>query len=155
MQEWIIRDYQEKDWPRLMEIHDAARMQELSLAGLEDAFLPLEQAAEREGLFDYTLKVAEQAGEIVGFTAYTSEELAWLYVDPARMRQGIGRKLTAFVLEQTSVRPFSVEVLEGNLLAIRLYEKAGFREVRRCTGQMPGNESFQVTVLQMEYTGIE
>lgn len=27
----ILRDYQESDWPRLMEIHDDARMDELRL----------------------------------------------------------------------------------------------------------------------------
>ena len=31
----LIRDYQEADWPRLQAIHDAARLDELRLAGLD------------------------------------------------------------------------------------------------------------------------
>ena len=37
----LIRDYQEADWPRLQAIHDAARLDELRLAGLEGAEHPL------------------------------------------------------------------------------------------------------------------
>ena len=39
---------------------------ELALAGLEAAFLPLAVAAEREGLFDYQVAVAELDGERQG-----------------------------------------------------------------------------------------
>ena len=45
----IIRPYRDADWPRLCAIHDAARQTELALAGLPNAFLPLEIAAQREG----------------------------------------------------------------------------------------------------------
>ena len=37
-----IRPYRDADYPRLRAIHDAARQNELALAGLSDAFLPLE-----------------------------------------------------------------------------------------------------------------
>ena len=60
-----IRPYRDSDWPRLCAIHDAARKNELALAGLSDAFLPLEVAAQREGLFDYALRVAELDGQQV------------------------------------------------------------------------------------------
>ena len=59
----------------------------LHLAGLDGAFLPLSVAAQREGLFDYTILVALKP-EVVGFVAFTPEELAWLYVDPVCHRQG-------------------------------------------------------------------
>ena len=90
MENLTIRPYRPEDWSRLAAVHDDARLQELRLAGLEEAFLPLEIAAERENLFDYTLRVAEWDGQIAGFAAYTEDELAWLYVDPAYMRRGIG-----------------------------------------------------------------
>ena len=48
----IIRAYRPEDFAALADIHDRARPQELRLAGLSDAFLPLETAAPREGLFD-------------------------------------------------------------------------------------------------------
>ena len=72
-----IRPYRPADWPRLQEIHDPARRNELALAGMPDAFRPLAEVAEEEGLFDYPhLDVAEVNGTAAGFAAYTDEELA-------------------------------------------------------------------------------
>ena len=46
------------------------RTLELELAGLKDAFLPLEIAAKREGLFDYPgIFAAEENGSVIGFAA--------------------------------------------------------------------------------------
>lgn len=150
MNQYIIRPYEPADWSRLVDIHDSARKMELHSAGLDDAFLSLTAAAESEGLFDYTVVVAEKEGEVLGFAAYTDEELAWLYVDPAHMRRGIGRTLVRYVTEHTETRPLCIEVLKGNTPAISLYEAMGFRTVELCSGKMPGNESFHVTVHCME-----
>ena len=68
-----IRPYRNADYPRLCAIHDAARRNELALAGLSDAFLPLEVAAGRKGLFDYTLRLAELDGQTAGFAAFTQD----------------------------------------------------------------------------------
>ena len=65
----VIRTYEERDWPAIEAIHDAARMQELTLAQLAEAFIPLQQAAVSEGLFDDTVAVAERDGTVVGFVA--------------------------------------------------------------------------------------
>lgn len=140
-----IRGYETRDWERIQAIHDEARRRELALAGLEAAFLPLAVAAEREGLFDYQLAVAELDGAVAGFAAYTEEELAWLYVDQAMGRRGVGRALARHALERAG-RPVSVEVLQGNEPALALYRSLGFRDVETATGHMPGNEAFSVTV---------
>ncbi len=153
MENLTIRPYRPEDWSRLAAVHDAARLQELWLAGLEEAFLPLEIAAERENLFDYTLRVAEWDGQIAGFAAYTEDELAWLYVDPAYMRRGIGSQLVRYVREHTAARPLIIEVLAGNEPALALYQSLGFHIVDTQTGAMPGNEAFQVTVRVLEYNG--
>lgn len=145
-----IRPYLETDFPAIERIHDSARKQELACAGLDAAFVPLRIAAQREGLFDYTLRVAEQNGEVVGFTAYTEDELAWLYVDPAHMRSGVGRALALYVIEHTSERPLCVEVLAGNEPALHLYTSIGFTRTRTLSGKMPGNECFAVTVHCLE-----
>ena len=55
----MIREYEEKDWDRLIQIHDEARKQELKYADLKDAFIPFEEAAKNEGLFAYEVCVAE------------------------------------------------------------------------------------------------
>jgi GNAT superfamily N-acetyltransferase len=97
-----VRRYLDQDWVRICEIHDLARTDELRSASLEDAFIPLEIAAEREDLFGYELLVAEQNGIVVGFVAYNEEEIAWLYVDPNYCRKGIGKALVKTVMKVTS-----------------------------------------------------
>ncbi len=145
-----IRDYTPADWAAIEAIHDRARLQELQLAGLEEAFLPLRIAAEREALFDYPgIYVAELDGVVAGFAACTDEELAWLYVDPAKMRQGIGRALSAHALQQFPGICY-IEALKGNEPARRLYEQLGFTMTGIESGQMPGNEDYTVEAYVLE-----
>lgn len=150
MKELTIRPYQPEDWQALCTIHDPARRQELALAGLAPAFLPLEVAAPAEGLLEYPhLDVALVEGETVGFCAYTQEELAWLYVSPAWQRRGIGLALGRHALQQEPGIK-CVEVLTGNEPARRLYESLGFAVRATLSGQMPGNEGYSVQVHAME-----
>lgn len=146
----IIRPYRPEDFPGLERVHDRARRVELRYAGLEDAFLPLRIAAERENLFAYPgLFVAELGGEIAGFAACTQEELAWLYVDPAHFRNGVGRALAEHALQRfPGIR--RVEVLSGNAPAKALYARLGFVTAATERGRMPGNEAFSVQVDCME-----
>ena len=123
-----IRPYRDADWPRLCAIHDAARQTELALAGLPDAFLPLEIAAQREGLFSYTLRVAELDGQAAGFAAFTNDELAWLYVDPALARRGVGRALMARLLEDRRTEALTVNAAP---YAVEIYRRLGFRPTDR------------------------
>lgn len=139
-----IRKYEPEDFERLCQIHDPARKNELVLAGLSAAFVPLSLAAEREGLFDYQVYVAEYEGVVAGFTAFSLEELAWLYVDKNLVRHGIGSALVAFALAQME-GDITIEVLAGNSPALALYAKFGFVIDRTETGVMPGNEAFPVT----------
>ena len=145
-----IRPYRPEDFPGLERVHDRARRVELRYAGLEDAFLPLRIAAEREDLFAYPgLFVAELGGEIAGFAACTQEELAWLYVDPAHARKGVGRALAEHALQRfPGIR--RVEVLSGNAPAQALYARLGFVTAATERGRMPGNEAFSVQVDCME-----
>ncbi len=145
-----IRPYRPEDFPGIERVHDRARRVELRYAGLEDAFLPLRIAAEREDLFAYPgLFVAEFGGEIAGFAACTQEELAWLYVDPAHFRKGVGRALAEHALQRfPGIR--HVEVLSGNAPAQALYARLGFVTAATERGRMPGNEAFSVQVDCME-----
>ena len=146
MEEPTIRAYEERDWPQIERIHDASRRTELAYAGLSDAFLPLAVAAKREGLFDDRVVVALLEGVVVGFAAYTEDELAWLYVDPVRTRQGVGRALVSHVIAHTTARPLQLELLSGNEPAFLLYQSMGFVPAGLVHGRMPGNESFAVVV---------
>lgn len=146
----IIREYRADDWAAIQRVHDAARKRELALANLDEAFLPLAVAAEREDLFGYPgVFVAVEGDSVVGFTACTEDELAWLYVDPAFSRRGIGRALSEFALEKFP-QIHSIEVLVGNHPARSLYESLGFRLAGTESGEMPGNERFTVNVDLME-----
>ncbi len=146
----IIRKYEDKDWAAIQEIHDLARMYELTGAGLPEAFLRLEDTYENEDLFENEVLVAERDGTVLGFVAYSEEELAWLYVHPSAMRQGIARALVSHVLSLTEGK-MTLEVLCGNDPAIKLYEAMGFVTVEIGSGQMPGNEKFSVRAHVMEY----
>ena len=144
-----IIPYSPEFWEDIQTVHDGARIQELTHAGLEDAFLPLSIAAERENLFDYNLYIAKEKDKALGFVAFTEDELAWLYVHPAHQRQGIGRKLAQFALTSMESGEKNVEVLWGNEPARSLYRSLGFTQETIIHGRMPGNEEFRVTVWQM------
>ena len=147
-----IRPYSPADYDAINCIHDAARKIELSLAQLDDAFLPFSVAAEREDFFDYPhIDVAEINGQVAGFCAYTEEELAWLYVSPDLHRQRIGSALVQAAL-RNEPGICEIEVLFGNDPAKHLYETFGFHLEKLVHGVMPGNESFSVTVYSMHRT---
>ena len=147
-----IRPYRDADFADLCKIHDPARQSELTLAGLADAFLPLSIAAEREGLFDYHVYVAEYDGIVTGFVAFSEDEIAWLYVDTNYSRRGIGTSLLRYAMQFTDDE-VSIEVLAGNDPAIALYLSLGFVIEETLTGKMPGNEEFPVTVHVMKKPG--
>lgn len=144
-----IKKYAASHWKEVCRIHDEARKEELKYASLEDAFLPLEIVAEQEGLFEYKhIDVALQDDHVVGFCAYSDEEVAWLYVLPEKKRQGIGRQLVAHALTVEKNISY-VEALFGNEPARSLYESFGFSVKEILSGQMPGNEQFTVKVYSM------
>lgn len=145
-----IRTYEAADWPRICAIHDAARHDELAAAGLSEAFLTLEQTYENEALFGGDVAVAELRGEVVGFAACTADELTWLYVDPGRYRQGIGRALLRHALAAAPGR-VSTEVLAGNEAALAFYLSQGFRVVRKAEGRLVGNETFPASAFVLEH----
>ena len=147
----LIRPYCDGDWARIEAVHDSARRDELRLAGLSDAFVPLCEAAVSEDLFAYSVAVAELDGAVVGFVAWSGEELAWLYVDPAFKRRGIGRALARHAIASHAGSAFGAEVLAGNEPALALYRSLGFVLESTLTGRMPGNERFEVTVWSLIY----
>jgi ribosomal protein S18 acetylase RimI-like enzyme len=147
-----IRPYRTEDWPRLCEIHDLARLDELRLSAGEASFLTLEQTAENEGLFAGEVAVAVLNGEVQGFVSYKPGELTWLYVSPGSYRQGVGRALVKHVLSAVQP-PVTVEVLEGNEPALSLYLSQGFTVVRRVSGRLEGNEAFPAVGLVLQHHG--
>lgn len=139
-----IRPYTNDDWDAIARIHDAARRDELRGSAGVEAFLTLAQTAEREGLFDGHLWVAEAGGSVAGFVALDDDEVTWLYVDPQRYRQGIGRALLGHAVAAAGPR-VEVTVLDGNPAAEALYASEGFTVTQTRTGPLVGNETFTAT----------
>ncbi|WP_109211960.1 MULTISPECIES: GNAT family N-acetyltransferase [Microbacterium] len=142
-----IRPYESRDWDAISRIHDAARLDELRGAGLLDAYLPLADTYENEGLFDDEVWIAEDAGRVAGFLAGSvgeqGGEITWIYVDPALYRRGIGRALVEHFIARAG-GPVELEVLDGNG-ARDFYEALGFVLASTTTGKLAGNESFTAT----------
>lgn len=139
-----IRDYLPSDWTRLQEIHDAARLDELTASVGPEAFLSLEQTYEGEGLFDGAVWVAELDGVVQGFLALADDEVTWMYVSPSCYRRGLGRALLQHALERAGDE-VELTVLDGNEPARALYERAGFVLTTTTTGRLAGNEAFAAT----------
>lgn len=84
---------------------------------------------------DYIL-VAEQGGVVCGWGARDTNlnYISDIWVDPARQGQGIGTLLVDALLAQIVLLGFQTAEIgthARNLPAIRLYEKCGFRIIRR------------------------
>lgn len=95
-----IREYHEVDFDRLCQIHDQARKRELEAANLSEAFKSLKIAAYEEDLFSHNIYVGQKDKKVIGFVAFSDDELAWLYVDPSFQKQGVGSKLIEFSLNK-------------------------------------------------------
>ncbi len=80
--------------------------------------------------------VAELRGEIVGFCVYRKGWLDHLYVHPRHQRRQIGSALLSRAMDANA--ELRLWVFQRNAEAIRLYERAGFRLVKRTDGL--GNE---------------
>lgn len=125
-----------KHWSRICEIHDAARPSELEGSAPEKAFVPLEECYKEEGLLDDKIYIGEVDESIVGFIAFDSYNIKWLYVHPIYQGSGYGRQLLRFGVEETE-DPTKVLVLNRNLKAIALYESEGFTIIDSKEGTIP------------------
>lgn len=144
-----IRPYRLSDWPRLCEIHDRARLDELQRSAGVAAFRNLARTAHSEGLFDHRLDVAELDGVVRGFVAFQRVSLNWLYVDPGCYRQGVGRALLRHAL--CFAGPvFATLALAGNEPALRLYRSEGFVEIERRMGRLAGSDEFPALGIRLE-----
>ncbi|WP_251055556.1 GNAT family N-acetyltransferase [Lysobacter sp. ISL-54] len=145
----LIRPYLLSDWPRLCEIHDRARLDELRLSADVAAFRSLARTAHSEGLFLDRLDVAEIDGIVQGFVAYRRSSLNWLYVHPDGYRRGIGRSLLRHAIAFSGPL-FRTQALDGNEPALRLYRSEGFVEIERRPGRLADNDEFPTVGVILE-----
>jgi ribosomal protein S18 acetylase RimI-like enzyme len=134
-----IHDYAPDDWPAVCRIHDRARPDELRGSFDARAFVPLAEDPESEYLAACEVFVARDGDEVVGFAGTDVPYLAWLYVDPAAYRRGVGRALLEHGLERLGDTAWTI-TCGNNTAALDLYRKLGFRVEKRFTGKNAGYE---------------
>lgn len=69
--------------------------------------------------------VRDARGDVVGFMAVADDKIEALFVDPAWHRQGIGRRLVTYAVEDRAAT--RADVNEQNQLAVAFYARMGFR----------------------------
>jgi ribosomal protein S18 acetylase RimI-like enzyme len=133
----VIRDYQPEDWPEVCRVHDRARPDELRGSFDARAFVPLAEDPEGEYIRACTMFVAQRVDEVVGFAGIDDPYLAWLYVDPACYRRGIGRALLRHCLARLSEDAWT-RACGNNEAALNLYRSEGFVVESRSIGENAG-----------------
>jgi ribosomal protein S18 acetylase RimI-like enzyme len=140
------REYQDGDWEAICQIHDRARPDELVGSCDPRGFIPIEEDKEVENLKRSRKFVACEDDKVAGFVGVDEDYLAWLYIDPAHYRKGMGRELLRIGIREIGQGAWTV-VLDGNKKAIALYESEGFQEERRFDGD---NNGYPCTCLRMK-----
>lgn len=140
------RNYEEKDWQAICQIHDRARSDELAGSCDPRGFIPIEQDKEVEDLKRSRKFVACDDEMVVGFVGVDEDYLAWLYVDPPHYGKGIGRELLRIGIREIGEGAWTI-VLDGNKKAIALYESEGFQEFSRFEGD---NNGYPCTCLKLK-----
>lgn len=134
-----IRDYRPEDWAAICRVHDRSRPDELRGSFDARAFIPLADDPEHEYIAECTMFVAQRGAEVVAFAGIDAPYLAWLYVDPAHYRTGIGRSLLRHCLARLDENAWT-QACGNNDAALALYLSEGFKIESRFTG---GNAGYQ------------
>jgi ribosomal protein S18 acetylase RimI-like enzyme len=142
----VYREYEDKDWHAICQIHDRARPDELLGSCDPRGFIPIEQDQEAEELKACQKFVACIDEQVVGFIGIDDKYLAWLYIDPDHYGKGIGRELLRIGLNEIGKGAWTI-ALDANHKAIKLYESEGFREVKRFAGE---NNGYPCTCIRLE-----
>lgn len=119
---------------RLHRVQRLAYAQEAELLGVVD-FPPLRRTVESVRTCREEFFVATVDGEMAGALGVELEgegrTIASLVVAPQFQRRGVASALLAEVLRRYGAAELMVQTGAGNQPALRLYERAGFVEIRR------------------------
>ena len=118
-------------------MHDRSRPDELRGSFDARAFIPLAHDPEGDYIELCDMFIAEDGGDVVGFAGIDDPYLAWLYVDPAHYRRGIGRALLRHCLARARDDAWAL-ACGNNTPALDLYLSEGFVVESRFTGENAG-----------------
>ena len=86
-------------------------------------------------ILELTSYVATFQGEVTGFVAWQDSEIEQIFVAPQFGKQGLGRALMTFALDQISTHDI---FLVASLNAVHFYERCGFIHVEDLVRQRGG-----------------
>lgn len=103
--------------------------------------------------------VSECCGEVVGYIMAVVDKDGYghimsIAVDPSRRGLGIGKKLMEAVesrLSADGIKRFRLEVAVSNYVAIRMYERLGYKVVKVLRNYYPDGEDAYVMVKNLTY----
>ena len=111
-------------------------------------------AAEFSGLLSMNgvILKSSEAGFILGRVIADESELLTLAIDPAKQRQGHGKRLLAAFENESrkhGAKQAFLEVAASNIAARTLYERAGYRESGRRAGYYKPPEGEKIDAILM------
>jgi ribosomal-protein-alanine N-acetyltransferase len=145
----VLRDMEESDLPRVLEVENAS----YSVPWSALTFRGLLRRPDAEVI------VATESERIIGHSVYwhvlDQAELGNVAVAPEARARGIGARLVAEIIERASrrgVRELFLEVRPSNANARHIYQKFGFEQVgrRRNYYQLPTEDALVLRRLMLE-----
>jgi len=120
-----IRPYRETDFPDVLSIYAASKLDELIYEDRSFQLLPLDQDPKRlEGFLASQVFVYEQDG-VKAYAARNHSEITALFVHPQGRGTGLGKRLLQFLLDGIEGEAV-LYVAKTNHPAKQLYERHGF-----------------------------
>ena len=148
-----IRDYEDSDKQRLLEIYDAAIP--LAHSFLDEATLLGERQRAKEYFDrdDSQTFVLEIGGEVVGFSTLSSNsknqsKMCGFVIDPQFQREGWGTILMKDIQKRKNSHTIKLAVYEKNQKAIDFYMKNGFEKTSPASPASETPESPKYLVME-------
>ncbi|MCG9761274.1 MULTISPECIES: GNAT family N-acetyltransferase [Pseudoalteromonas] len=120
-----IREFNENDYPRVLEIYSKSKLDELRFEKKAFKLLPLENDKKRLSALRESKIYVFDDGNILGFGAIFGSEIRALFVCPSARGNGVGRKILEFLLSQICGKA-NLFVAKTNEPAKELYKAYGF-----------------------------
>lgn len=100
----------------------------------------------------FSVYCLRSAGRVIGFIGVADKAIEMLFIDPDFFRQGLGKKLVKFALEDLGAE--KVDVNEQNISAVKFYSKFGFVTYER-TDKDPQGKDYPILKMKLEKSNIK
>ncbi|KZN62822.1 acetyltransferase [Pseudoalteromonas luteoviolacea CPMOR-1] len=120
-----IREFSEKDYPRIFQIYARSKLDELRFDKKGFKLLPLENDEKRLSALKESKIYVFDDGEVRGYGAIFESEIRALFVCPSARGKGIGKQILEFLLLKINGKA-SLFVAKTNEPAKALYRAYGF-----------------------------